>query len=165
MQKSCIREDQAEKADRWHEMCEALPRSQEGRKRGEKQKRESDKRDAACERMQQSRRAREFQTRGQEAPSSGIPPALEFCLSVADIEEVGEPSARECERRGAVYNCRDAHCVAPPCIGIAPICRKTSRRLSSSQCSTNRSFSTRQISIERMVISAPEAGTPTNGPV
>ena len=47
---------------------------------------------------------------------------MEICFRVADIEEVSKVSARKREHRDAIHKRGDAHCVAPPCIGIAPIC-------------------------------------------
>src|ERR1700678_472689 len=97
-------------------MSGALAGSHQGRKRGENHERESSKRDAACGGKQQSRRAREFQTRGQEAPSSGIAPALEVGFRVANVEEVDEPRGGERQSRDDVHNDGNVHCAAPRCM-------------------------------------------------
>ena len=58
-------------------------------------------------------------------------------------------------------------CVARPApsSGSTPICWNTSRRLSSSQCSTNMPSLTRQISIDRISTAFPLAGMPISAPV
>src|SRR5262245_45241444 len=74
---------------------------------------------------QQKRRTREFQTRRQMTPSSGVPPSLEVCFRIANVEEVGEPRAGERQRRDSVHNRGRTHFVAPHGIGRAPIWAKS----------------------------------------
>jgi len=101
---SSVRQDQGEEAHRWYEMCETLAPFHKGHKHGKNQKRQSDKRHEVRGWQQQRRRAREFQTCCQEAPPSGIAPASEVGLHVADIEEVDEPRTGERQRGDAVHN-------------------------------------------------------------
>src|ERR1700722_18462294 len=104
----------------------ALARSEKGRKRGENHERQSNKRDAACGGKQQSHRARKLKTRGQEAPASGVAPALEVGFRVANIEEVDEPRASERQSRDDVHNERGVHRAAPRCIGTSSAKRPAS---------------------------------------
>jgi len=78
---------------------------------------------------QQSCGARELQTRGQEAPASGVAPALEVGFRVADIEQIDEPRGGEGQSRDDVHNEGNVHRAAPRCVGMAPICWNISRRL------------------------------------
>ena len=77
----------------------ALAGSQKRRKRGEDYERQSSKRDGPRGGKQQRRGARELQARGQEAPASGVAPALEVGFRVANIEEVDEPRGGERQSR------------------------------------------------------------------
>src|ERR1700722_6874219 len=97
----------------------ALACSEKGRKRGENHERQSNKRDAACRGKQQSRGARELQTPGQEAPASGVAPALEVGFSIANIEEVDEPRAGERQSGDDGHNKDGVHRAAPRCMMAA----------------------------------------------
>lgn len=94
---------------------------------------------------------------------------------VIDIGQ-GGPKNHRAERVGAVDDRgpqhrddsgnpgeRD-HASPPDSCGSAPICASNCSVLSSSQCSTNIPFSTRQISMERISRLRPVAGIPMNSP-